>query len=276
VCSTSIGLGTSGEINLIDHKIHRNQWSSGPAISEKLRSRLDEPNVRALNLLQEMLDEAIKVKTNENGDIVCIKDNAEFTVHVVGSLKSRLIYEDQHLLVTVKAQGYPLSEKLVCIEAAHPLPVADHIVPWIGLVESGWPSSHVIEKVRKEIVWADWYVNESREAGFERFAEECAGGLITLNEGNIVGQRDLFNLRKLAYIDAEDGVGITGRLLEKTVILAGRLIFYNEINASDVNITLTPFLNRYSTLTINAYARELKGSPAGNVLNRYKQTKDRM
>jgi hypothetical protein len=186
------------------------------------------------------------------------------------------MYDDGHLLVTVKARGYPMSEKMLCIEAAHPLPVADHIVPWIGLAESGWPSSHMIEKVRKAIAWTNWYVKDSREAEFERFALEVTGGLITLNEGNIVGKRDLLNLRKLAYIDAEDGVGINGRLLERTVILAGRLICFNDINARDVNDALTPFLNRYSILTINAYSRELKGTPAGDVLHRYKQTKDRM
>lgn len=257
-----------------------NRWL--PLMNNSLERRLDGPNLRALDWLESSLSELTNVECNEHGDLVAQKDYAEFTMHVVGSLLYRFDKGDFHLDITVKARGYPRSERSVCLVADKNHPVGDHILKWVCLVESGWPEDYMVWQLQEAVKYADWYVNTSGIPEKEKLAEaaakakaeavvalaeDCAGGLYSLaEESRLEEVGDLWNR---AYKDASDGVNITSDLLVRAVQLAAGLIG-DGINADAVNMALTPFFDRYSFLTINAFSRKLSGSPEGEVLQRYK------
>ncbi|MCH2359159.1 MAG: hypothetical protein MK235_06585, partial [Candidatus Poseidoniales archaeon] len=140
--------------------------------------------------------------------------------------------------------------------------------------------------LRSAIKKVNWYADREvlRKAVEERrlrarttmahqFAEQCAGGLVSL-AGDAESPRATAQvLWDRAYSDSMEGADITQDLLLRAA-RASAEISRSGIDVDSVNTALAPFLNRYSSLTINATIRDLDHEgPEADVLERYKRNR---
>ena len=257
-----------------------------PLIPDGLRLQLDEPNLKALDLLEGLVKESKNVEQIGGGRLLARKGYAEVTLHVEETLARRLEFDDPHLVITVGVSGHSAPHSHICVVGPGDIPAADFCASFVLMVDSGWPDEIVPRVLQSVIHKANWFANKEaiRKALKERrlrarttmarqFAEQCAGGLVSL-AGDAESPRATAQvLWDRAYSDSMEGADITQDLLLRAVRAAAE-ISRSGLDVDSVNTALAPFLNRYSSLTINATIRELDHEgPEAEVLERYKRNR---
>ena len=253
-------------------------------IPDGLRSQLDKPNLKALDLLEAVVSKSKNVEQISGGRLLARKGHAEVTLYVEETLSRRLEFDDPHLIITVGVSGHSAPVSHICVLGPGHMPAADFCASFVLMVDSGWPDEIVPYVLRSAIQKANWFANKEaiRKALKERrlrarttmahqFAEQCAGGLVSLAGDAESPRATAQALWDRAYSDSMEGADITQDLLLRAARAAAE-ISRSGLDADSLNTALAPFLNRYSSLTINATIRELDHEgPEAEVLERYKR-----
>ena len=257
-----------------------------PLIPHGLRSQLDDPNLKALNLLEEVVSKSKNVEHIGGGRLLTRKGYAEVILYVEETLIHRLEFDDPHLVVTVGVTGHSAPLSHPCLLGSGVIPAADSCVSFVWMVDSGWPDEIVPRTLQSAIQEANSFANKEaiRRASKERrlrarttkahqFAEQCAGGLVSLAGDAESPRATAQKLWDRGYSDSMEGADITQDLLLRAARAAAE-ISRSGLDADSLNTALAPFLDRYSSLTINATIRELDHEgPEAEVLERYKRNR---
>jgi len=269
-------------------------------ISSQLKNTIDRQNTEALK----RLEAAIVASPNFDavkGEIGILSSRvgfAEIVVDVEKTVWGRVENNDPHLAIWVRPCDYPgstMDATHICYYAPCFLPPADSIRLFIQAVD--WAI---------EILDPDFLdvVREADRVGFEYFeycqrvaaekaekleqiaklaerdADRVAGGLLSLlstAESSLASSavNELWNKARAIAIEGS-GFFILTDLLYSTIYAAAECVRCG-IPADAVNVAISPFLSKFSTLTINAVRNQLYSTPEGTqdaaeILTRFKQS----